>query len=253
MVKVSSERQKQRNALARARMAKMKEIMMKDASVRTAQEQAVVQRAEDNRRRKNERARQRLQENQSRMDRILATPEEERSKVDQEFLEKSMSTRERKIICDRERRKLLSLAGTSTLRDAELMGIPVEKGAPQSLPKVLDVNKRAAEYLSKISNHRKENRDDRESARGNSTADDGRIHAAYRSDYPPTVPFGAMSYPAPYPAPYYAAGEGFAAFTPSGPPSWGALSYPYPYPPPSTAPVECVTQGNDMQHNIEMV
>jgi hypothetical protein len=254
MGKISSERQKHRNAMARARMAKMRDIMNKDPSERTAQEQATIQRAEENRRRKNERARQRLQENQERIDRILATPAEMRSRVDQEFLEKSMSTRERKITCDRDRRKTLSLVGTSTLRDAELMGIPVPKTtSPQILPQVLDVNRRAAEYLAKVSNSRKENRGEKEMARGHITADDRRIGAPNSNANQPPLSFGPSSYryPMPFPPAYGGNESSYTAFVPSGPPAWAALNYPYP--PPSAPHVDLVWEEKATHGNIESV
>jgi hypothetical protein len=238
MVKLMSDRQKHRNALARARMARMRLILLKDPSQRSAEEQGIVQRAEDNRRRKNERARQRLQESQERIDRILAIPEEQRSNADKAFLEKSMSTRERKITCDRERRKTLYLTGTSTIRDAALKGIPVPKFEIPNPPKIEDLDQRAAEYLAKVSSIRKENRTEKDSSRGDlSSTNDCRIgvpdsHAS-RPQPPPQVSFGA-AHAFRFPLPF---ARSFGSFVPSGPSAWAALSYPFQQtsmPPPSS-------------------
>ena len=237
MVKVMSDRQQHRNAMARARMARMRSILLKDPSERDAEEQAIVQRAEDNRRRKNERARQRLQENQERIDRILAIPEDQRSKADKAFLEKSMSTRERKITCDRERRKTLYLTGTSTIRDAALKGIPVPKFNMPDPPKIMDLDQQAAKYLAKVSSIRKESRTEKDSSRSNlSSTNDRRIGVPDRctSQLQPQVPFGGaplLGFPLSFASGYGSLDNRFfGSFVPSGPSAWAALSYPYQQP-----------------------
>jgi len=189
-----------------------------------------VERVEENRRRKNERARQRLQETQQRIDAILAMPEEQRSKADQDFLEKSMCSRERKIVCDRERRKALTLVGTTTLRDAELKGIHVPKTSVPIQPSIdLDVNQRATEYMAKVSFIRKENREEKESSsRGYEViTDEHRIDSSRGSLQPMMDPYGTTSYSPylmTYPTTSAYSGGNYMPFVPSGPPSWSAVS-----------------------------
>lgn len=217
----SSDRQKHRNALARARMANLRDIKEKKPEERTPEEQVSLQRYEESCRRKNERARKRLRERQERIDRILATLKTERSKVDQDFLEKVMLSRERKIHSDRDRRKVLNILGTSTIKEAENKGLPLPKISTKKevTPNDFNANQRAAEYLSKVTASKKENRGDTETARARpSDFENSRMEA------PVVAPFtnNAM-YNAPFLPSYGAPGGNPSLY---GPAPWAAMAYP---------------------------